>query len=73
MFSDKAFLDTTKDRLSYDSLEHIQTLYRGTWVFRELLTCLDNFAVYVRMSSCRNLATVITISKSYALICVVLG
>ncbi|OMJ07691.1 hypothetical protein AYI69_g11358 [Smittium culicis] len=59
----------TKDRLTYESLGHIQTLYRGTWVFRELLTCPHNFPVYVGMASCRNFDNVNTISKSSAPIC----
>ncbi|OMJ27583.1 hypothetical protein AYI69_g2975 [Smittium culicis] len=62
----------TKDRLTYESLEQIQTLYRGTWVYRELLICPHNFAVYVGMASCRNLYTVNTISKSSAPIFLVL-
>ncbi|OMJ25695.1 hypothetical protein AYI69_g4208 [Smittium culicis] len=63
----------TKDRLAYESMGQIQTLNRGTWVFRELLRIPHNFAVYLDMAGCRKLDTVNTISKSSATICVVLG
>ncbi|OMJ14075.1 hypothetical protein AYI69_g8737 [Smittium culicis] len=63
----------TKDRLTYESLGQIQNLYRGTWGFRELLTCPHNFAVYAGMASCRNFDTVNTISKYSAPIYVVHG
>ncbi|OMJ26023.1 hypothetical protein AYI69_g4099 [Smittium culicis] len=63
----------TKYRLRYESLGQIQTLFRGTWVFRELLTCPHNFAVYFSMASCRNFDTINTISKSSEPIRVVRG
>ncbi|OMJ28145.1 hypothetical protein AYI69_g2384 [Smittium culicis] len=46
MCSENPPLMHNKERLAYESLGQIQTLYRGTWVFRELLTCPHNFAIW---------------------------